>query len=92
MISVVPVAQRAAEDVRRGTPEGQRGGVSILPDIPVFPVVLWGIAWLIDRAIDPWGTWAVAGAHGVFAACLVVSLVRDWRYLRSLAGAAGRGR
>jgi hypothetical protein len=90
--AVAAVAQRAAEDVRRGTPEGQPGGVSILPVIPAFPVVLWGIAWLIDRVIDPWGTWAVAGAHGVFAACLVVTLVRDWRDLRSLDGAAGRGR
>ena len=88
----VAVAQRAAEDVRRGTPEGQRGGVSILPVIPAFPVVLWGIAWLIDRAIDPWGTWAVGVAHGVFAACLTVSLVRDWQCVRSLDRAAGRDR
>ena len=88
----VAVAQRAAEDVRRGTPEGQRGGVSILPVIPAFPVVLWGIAWLFDRGIDPSGTWAVAGAHGVFAACLVVSLVRGCGYLRSLDLAPGRGR
>jgi hypothetical protein len=58
--AVAAVSQRAAEAVRRGTPEGQRGAVSILPFIPVFSVVLWGIAWLLDRAIDPCVTWAVA--------------------------------
>ena len=89
---VAAVVQRAADDARDGTPEGQRGGVSILPGIPVFPIALWGIAWLIDRVLNPWGTWAIAGAHGVFAACLIASLVRDWRYLRSLDDAAGRGR
>lgn len=87
---VAAAAQRAAEDARRGIPEGQRGGVSILPVIPVFPVVLWVIAWLIDRAFSPWGTWAIGVAHGVFAAYMAVSLVRDWRCLRTLDGAAGR--
>jgi hypothetical protein len=90
--AVAAVAQRPTEDARRGTPAGQRGGVSILPGIPVFPVVLWGIARMIDRPIDPCGTWTVVGAHGVFAACLVVSFVLDWRYHRSVDGAAGRGR
>jgi len=82
--AVAAVAQRAAEDARRGIPEGQRGGVSFLPVIPVFPAVLWGIAWLIDWAASPWGTVVVGVAHSVFAVCLAVSLVRDYLYLRSL--------
>jgi hypothetical protein len=90
--AVAAVAQRAAEDARRGTPAVQRGGVSILRVIPVFPVVVWGIVWMIDCAIDPRGKCAVAGAHDVFAACPVVSLMRDWRYHRSVDGAAWRGR
>ena len=85
-------AHRAAEDARRGIPEGQRGGVSILPAIPVFPVVSWSIAWLMDRAVSPWGTWAVGVSHGVFAACLFISLVRDRRRIRLVKGGAGRGR
>jgi hypothetical protein len=90
--AVAVAAQRAVEDARRGIPEGRRGGVSIFPVIPVFPVVLWGIGWLIDRAVSPWGTWAVGVAHGVFAACLAVSLSRDWPCLRSLDDTAGRDR
>lgn len=90
--AVAAAAQCAAEQARHGVPEGQRSGVSILPVIPVFPMVLWGIAWLIDRAASPWGTWAVGVAHGVFAAYLTVSVVRDWRCLRSLDDAAGRDR
>lgn len=82
--AVVAVAEREAEDARRGIPEGQRGGVSLLPVIPVFPIGLWCIAWLIDRVVSPWGTWIVGSAHGVLAVCLTVSLVRALRCLRSL--------
>lgn len=81
--ALAAAAQCAAEDARRGIPDGQRAGTSLAPAIPVFPLALWGAAWLIDYAASPWGTRLVGGAHAVFAVCLVVSLVRDLRCLRS---------
>ena len=71
-----------------GIPEGQRGGVSILPGIPVFPLAFWGIAWMIDRAARPWGTIVIGVAHVVFAMWLIISIARDWRFLRSTDGPA----
>ncbi len=76
--------QRAAEDARKGIPKEQRGGVSILPVIPLNPLVLWGVACLIDDFSSPWGTLIVGTGHGVFAAFLFVSIVRDWMCLRSI--------
>jgi len=76
----------AADAARRGIPEGERGGSSILPGIPVFPLTFWGIAWVIDRAASPWGTLVVGAAHVVFAGVLLVTIVRDVRDLRSIDG------
>ena len=81
-------SQRAVEDARRGVPEEQRGGVSIFPGIPVFPLAFWGIAWIIDRAASPWGTVVTGAAHAVFAIWLLISIARDWRHLRSIDGPA----
>ncbi len=76
--------QRAAEDARKGIPKEQRGGVSILPVIPLNPLVLWGVAYLIDDVSNPWGTLIVGAGHGVFAVLLMISIVRDWMCLRSI--------
>jgi hypothetical protein len=76
-------AEKAVDGARRGLPEGQRGGVSILPGIPVFPLVFWGIALLIDLVVEPWGTWGIGLAHGVFLVLLMVSIMRNWFRLRS---------
>lgn len=83
--AVAAMVGRAAEDARRDLPNGQRGGVSVLPVIPVFPLAFWGAALLIDWAADPWGTRAVGSLHVLFALCLVVSIVRDFLRLRSSA-------
>ena len=77
---------RAADGARRGIPEGKRGGTSIFPFIPVFPLAFWGIAWVIDRIASPWGTVGVGAAHVVFAGVLVVTIVRDLRDIRSIDG------
>lgn len=77
-------AQRDVEDARRGLAEGQRRGVSFLPVMPVFPLLLWGAACLLDGIADPWGTLIVGSLHAMFAVILVASIVRDWRRLRSL--------
>ena len=79
---IAAAVQRAVADVRRGT-EVPRGGVSVFPVIPLFPLAFWGVAILVDRAAAPWGTWTVGLAHGGFAVCLVISIVRDYRRLHS---------
>jgi hypothetical protein len=77
-------ARLAVEDTRRGVPEDQRRGVSILPAIPVLPLSLWAIALLIDLAVEPWGTWVAGSGHAVMAVLATGSFVRDvWR-IRSL--------
>jgi hypothetical protein len=81
--AVAAAAQVAVENVRQPLPDGQRRGMSPAPVIPVFPLVLWGAAILIDLVVDPWGTIIVGSLHAVYAVILVVSIVRDWWRLRS---------
>jgi hypothetical protein len=76
-------AQVAVENARQALPGGHRRGISFVPVIPVFPLVFWGAAKLIDLVVDPWGTRIVASLHAVFAVILVASIVRDSMRLRS---------
>ncbi|NUO75269.1 MAG: hypothetical protein HOQ32_04570 [Lysobacter sp.] len=76
------IAERRARDLRLGVPEERRGGVSVLPVIPLFPLFFWGMAWLIDRWFSPWGSLTIGAIHVVLAAMMAYSLARDWRYLR----------
>ena len=80
--------ETAVGNARRGIPEGRRGGASIFPGIPVFPLVFWGVAWIIDSVVSPWGSSIVGGAHVVFVVLLIVSIVRASRHLRSIDGPA----
>jgi len=76
-------AQVAVENARHPLPDGQRRGMSFVPVIPVFPLVFWGAAKLIDLVVDPWGTRIVASLHAAFAIILVTSIVPDSMHLRS---------
>ena len=58
--------------------------MSVIPVIPLCPLVFWGIATLIDLGIDPWGTILVGALHVVFAIVLVISIWRDRLLIRSL--------
>jgi hypothetical protein len=40
------VAQKAVTNAQ--LPKERRGGVSLLPVIPIFPMAFWGVAVLID--------------------------------------------
>lgn len=82
--AVAAAARRHIADARRGVPAGERGGVSVFPVIPLFPLILWGLALKIDDSSSPWGTVTIGSAHALFAAFLVVSIVRDLWRLRSL--------
>lgn len=55
LLFVACAAEAALSDVRRDVTEGQRHGVSLFPGIPLFPLVAWGIAVLVDRFVEPWG-------------------------------------
>ena len=74
------IAELRAKEIRRGTPKEQRGGVSILPVIPFFPLCFWGVARLTDIWLSPWGTVVVGVLHLVLAAAMAFTFVRDLRY------------
>jgi len=78
------VAEADLSDARRGVPEELRHGVSLFPGIPLFPMAAWGIAILIDRFVDPWGTYTIGGIHLVLGIVWGVSLYRNIRELRKL--------
>jgi hypothetical protein len=88
---VAAAAARAVSDARGGIPEGQRGGVSIAPVIPIFPLGFWGAALLADWIAGPWGTVVIGWFHALLGVVFTVSIGRDvWR-LRSLDKIAGPG-
>lgn len=77
----------ALSEARKGIPEEERRGVSILPGIPVFPLLFWGIALFIDQFVNPWGTNVVAGIHLALSLIWLVSAIRDTRELTKIEGA-----
>ena len=81
--AIAAMMERAAEDVRKGIPKEQRGHVSIVPVIPLFPLFFWGVACLLDLFVSHLGTVLVSGGHVVLSVCLIVSIIRDWKRLRS---------
>ena len=88
--AVAATAQVGVENARRPLPNGQRRGMSPAPVIPVFPLVLWRAAAIINLVVDPWGTIIFGSLHAVFAVILVVSIVRDlWRLRSSVAAEIG---
>ena len=76
------VLQNHVRNVHQPLPDGQRRGTSIVPVIPLFPLVSWGIAKTIDAGFAPWGTIAIGSMHGAFALVLVGSVCRDALRLR----------
>lgn len=82
---IAAAAGRAVEAARRDIPEGQRGGISIAPIVPLFPLALWAAALLADLAVGPWGTIAVGWFHAALGVLFLGSIARDWWRLRTLA-------
>ena len=78
------VVEAGLSDVRRGVPDDERHGVSLLPVIPLYPAVAWGIAVLIDRFFSPWGTYSIGGIHVVLGITWGISLIRNLRELKKL--------
>ena len=80
------VADRAARDAANGVAQDKRGGVSVFPVLPLFPLLAWGVAVAVDRYLWPWGTLLVGAAHVVLAVTCIFSAVRNYRRLQSSAG------
>jgi hypothetical protein len=78
----------AAKQARSGVPKEHRRGVSILPVFPLFPLIAWGLAGLLDRFFNPYGTVAIAVLHGIFGIALGISIVRDRSTLKTIEGRA----
>lgn len=69
------------KELRRGIPKDQRGGVSILPGIPLFPLCFWGVARLADIWVAPWGTVVIGALHVILASAMAFTLVHNLRYI-----------
>lgn len=50
-------------------------GPSLIPVIPIFPVVAGSVGWFVNLTASPWGSWGIAGLH---VGWLVVSLTLIW--------------
>ena len=71
---------------RIGTREGRNrpdSHMSVVPIIPVFPLLAFGLAKGVDKIASPWGTRLVGGFHALLAVAFVVTIVwqtiRHWR-------------
>lgn len=73
------------EDRRNPLPDGTRRGFSIVPVIPLYPVALWGIAKLIDRFANPWGSVSIVLLHAILGVVALGSCIRDHFRLRPFA-------
>ncbi len=76
----------AVADARRGIPEEERRGISVLPGFPLFPLMFWGIALIMDRFVGPWGTYLIGGVHLVLAIKWGAAVIRDSRDLAKIDG------
>jgi hypothetical protein len=74
-------AQQAVADARAGN---STRGVSIFPGFPVFPLVAWGVAILVDRFFSPIGSLSIAFLHVIFCVALCVSILRDRAQIKVL--------
>ncbi len=61
---------------------GRSGSVTILPEIPVFPLVAWGLAYLFYRLSLPVGVALVGIAHLLLLVAFLLSIVKSKVLLR----------
>jgi hypothetical protein len=54
---------------------GDSGGTSILPVIPLFPLVAWGIGVCLNMIKPKAGLYVVGGLHAVLFAAFVRSVI-----------------
>jgi hypothetical protein len=75
-IAWVPAAglQRAAR--------GRKGGVSIVPVLPFFPLAAWGLAWWLQRSGMASAPAWLGVAHLALLVLMLASIVKSKRVLR----------
>lgn len=78
--ALAAIAELRAKELREGVAKELRGGVSVVPVLPLFPLGFWGAAALVDVWAGPWGTVVIGALHLLLALAMVFTLVRDLRY------------
>lgn len=63
---------------------GDYGHVSVLPIIPIYPLVAWGLAWLLNRSGKDSGTYLIGGLHVLFLVVLLISCTRSIIQIRRM--------
>lgn len=81
---VACVSEAELKNVKEARPKDERRGVSIFPGIPLFPLFFWGVAFGLDRWINPWGTIIVGGFHFAYGTFLIFSINRDRKKIWAL--------
>ncbi|MCA9005941.1 MAG: hypothetical protein KDA70_11785 [Planctomycetaceae bacterium] len=81
---IASASQKAVDDAKQKVPEDQRGGVSILPTIPIVPLFFWGLAWAIDLVAAPWGTYCIGGFHSIILTVSISTILYDLWLLNGL--------
>ena len=61
---------------------GDDGYTSILPVIPLYPLVAWGAALGLNRLGEKWGTFSIGGIHVVLLFWMLFTIWRSWQTLR----------
>jgi len=62
--------------------KGDFGGTTILPGIPVFPLLAWGLAAFLNWFHDRLGLVIVGGLHVLLLLFFIVSAVRSLYVIR----------
>ncbi len=75
---------KALFNARKRVPLEKRGGVSLLPLIPMFPMGFWVFAICADVFVEPWASVAIAVFHAVLGLAFAVGIVRDRLHMRAL--------
>jgi hypothetical protein len=81
------MSEKTVSDTRVGLPRDQHGHVSIVPVIPLFPLVLWGVAVFWDKGQPPWGTRIIGSLHAALIVACIISIALNRRRLRAIRNA-----
>ena len=80
---LVPAGNLAVEDAKKGIPENERRGVSILPIFPVVPVILWVLTYWIDKHINLLSE-IIISIHILLLIVAITCLVRSHKKLKQI--------